>query len=105
VLPENFRVDFIKIDVEGGELLVMKGAAGIMKKYKPVVIFEHGLGRQRYIRINTGTGIRPAAGMRNVGVAARPLSGRKAATGQGSLFRTVPQQGKLLLYSLPVITF
>lgn len=44
VLPENFRVDFIKIDVEGGELLVMKGAAGIMKKYKPVVIFEHGLG-------------------------------------------------------------
>lgn len=44
VLPEDFRVDFIKIDVEGGELLVMKGASGIMKKYRPVVIFEHGLG-------------------------------------------------------------
>jgi hypothetical protein len=44
VLPENFRVDFIKIDVEGGELLVMKGATGIMKKYRPVIIFEHGLG-------------------------------------------------------------
>ncbi|MEO0006978.1 MAG: hypothetical protein RJA20_1174 [Bacteroidota bacterium] len=44
VLPDNFRVDFIKIDVEGGELLVMKGATGIMKKYRPVIIFEHGLG-------------------------------------------------------------
>ena len=32
--------DFIKVDVEGGELGVLKGAEGILKRYQPAVIFE-----------------------------------------------------------------
>ncbi len=34
-------LDFIKIDVEGAEGLVIQGAQETIKKYKPVVFFEH----------------------------------------------------------------
>jgi FkbM family methyltransferase len=44
VLPSDYRVDILKIDVEGGEMLVLQGAMGTLKRWKPVVIFEHGLG-------------------------------------------------------------
>lgn len=37
---EENRVDFIKIDVEGHELLVLKGAIETLKKYKPVIFIE-----------------------------------------------------------------
>ncbi len=40
-------LDFIKIDVEGAEGLVIRGAQETLKKYKPVVFFEHN-----YQRIN-----------------------------------------------------
>ena len=38
------KVDLIKIDVEGAELLVMRGAEATLKRNRPIVIFEHGLG-------------------------------------------------------------
>ena len=38
------RIDLIKIDVEGAEYQVLKGATGILEKQRPVIIFEHGLG-------------------------------------------------------------
>lgn len=44
VLPASVKVDLIKIDVEGGELRVLEGAKQTLKRNKPVVIFEHGLG-------------------------------------------------------------
>lgn len=44
VLPENYKVDFIKIDVEGAEFLVMEGGKNTIKKYQPIIVFEHGLG-------------------------------------------------------------
>ena len=34
-------LDFLKIDVEGAEGLVIQGAAETIKKYKPVIFFEH----------------------------------------------------------------
>ncbi len=42
------RVNLIKIDVEGGEMGVLKGAVNVLKKWHPVVIFEHGLGASDY---------------------------------------------------------
>ena len=44
VLPQDARVDLIKIDVEGGELLVLEGAKATIRRCRPVIIFEHGLG-------------------------------------------------------------
>jgi FkbM family methyltransferase len=37
------RIDFIKIDTDGHEYEVFKGAAKAIAKYKPVIIFEIGL--------------------------------------------------------------
>lgn len=42
------RINLIKIDVEGGEMGVLKGAVQTLKKWSPVVIFEHGLGASEY---------------------------------------------------------
>ncbi len=41
-------VTFIKIDVEGGELQVLEGAAKLISKCKPLIIFEHGIGGSDY---------------------------------------------------------
>jgi FkbM family methyltransferase len=42
------RINLIKIDVEGGEMGVLKGSVNTLKKWSPVVIFEHGLGASDY---------------------------------------------------------
>lgn len=44
IVPENTRIDFIKVDVEGAEFQVFKGGAATIKRNKPVIVFEHGLG-------------------------------------------------------------
>lgn len=43
-LPEGYVPSLVKIDVEGAELLVMRGAAETLARHRPVVIFEHGIG-------------------------------------------------------------
>lgn len=43
-LPEGYVPTLIKIDVEGAELLVMRGAAETLARHRPFVIFEHGIG-------------------------------------------------------------
>ena len=44
LIPNDFPVAFIKIDVEGAEYQVLKGAQETLKRTKPVIVFEHGLG-------------------------------------------------------------
>jgi len=44
IIPDNLRIDLLKIDVEGAEFRVMKGGVSTLRKWKPVIIFEFGLG-------------------------------------------------------------
>ena len=44
IIPSGEKIDFIKIDVEGAELQVLKGGMELIRRNKPVIIFEHGLG-------------------------------------------------------------
>lgn len=44
VLNEKYPTGLVKIDVEGAELLVLKGAKKTIARCKPVIIFEFGLG-------------------------------------------------------------
>lgn len=44
IIPKDLPIHLIKIDVEGAELQVLRGGIEILKKYKPIVLFEFGLG-------------------------------------------------------------
>ena len=44
IIPFSQKIDFIKIDVEGGEFGVLKGATHLLKQNRPVIIFECGKG-------------------------------------------------------------
>ncbi len=48
IIDLKTKIDFIKIDVEGAELQVLKGARETIKKSKPIIIFEHGLGASEF---------------------------------------------------------
>ena len=44
LLPADKQIDFVKIDVEGGEYDVLLGGLETFKRCQPVLIFEFGLG-------------------------------------------------------------
>lgn len=44
LIPKEMPIQLIKIDVEGAEFLVLKGAQKIIQRCQPIVVFEHGLG-------------------------------------------------------------
>ena len=47
-LPEGYVPTLIKVDVEGAEQQVFEGAIGVLTKYRPIVVFEHGRGAAEY---------------------------------------------------------
>jgi FkbM family methyltransferase len=48
VWPEGYRADFVKVDVEGAELEILAGAAGMLAEHRPITVFDHGRGGPRY---------------------------------------------------------
>lgn len=48
LIPAETNIDFIKIDVEGGEFGVLKGGQQTISRCKPLIIFECGLGASDY---------------------------------------------------------
>lgn len=52
LIPSDTKIDFIKIDVEGAEFGVLKGAKSLLKYSKPYIIFECGLGASEYYQTN-----------------------------------------------------
>lgn len=52
VIPSGQTVNFIKIDVEGGEFGVLKGAKQTLIKNRPVILFECGKGASDFYDTN-----------------------------------------------------
>jgi FkbM family methyltransferase len=48
VVPQHIPIQFIKVDVEGAELQVFKGAIKTIKRSRSIIVFEHGLGAADY---------------------------------------------------------
>jgi FkbM family methyltransferase len=48
VYPEDRPLDFVKIDVEGAEFLVLEGGKETLKRNRPYIVFEHGRGAAEY---------------------------------------------------------
>jgi FkbM family methyltransferase len=48
VVPADNVPALIKIDVEGGELGVLRGGLSTMLRHRPLVVFEHGIGAAPY---------------------------------------------------------
>jgi len=44
IVPADVTIRLMKIDVEGAELQVLEGAGETVRRCRPIVIFEHGLG-------------------------------------------------------------
>jgi FkbM family methyltransferase len=41
LIPPGTRIDFVKIDVEGAELAVLRGGRELIRRWRPIIIFEH----------------------------------------------------------------
>jgi len=42
LIPEDLKIDLIKIDVEGAEYAVISGGRNLIKQSRPIIVFEHG---------------------------------------------------------------
>jgi FkbM family methyltransferase len=47
-LPAGVRPELVKIDVEGAEEEVLRGASETLRRHRPVIVFEHGAGSAEY---------------------------------------------------------
>lgn len=54
-LPDGYIPDLIKIDVEGAEELVFRGALRTIAQHRPIVVFQHGRGSAEYYGTKPGS--------------------------------------------------
>jgi FkbM family methyltransferase len=54
IVPSGELISLIKIDVEGAEYQVLRGARRVIRDGKPVLIFEHGIGGADYYDTTPG---------------------------------------------------
>jgi FkbM family methyltransferase len=47
-LPEGYVPHYLKIDVEGAEEMVFRGALETIRRHRPIVTFQHGRGSTEY---------------------------------------------------------
>ncbi len=52
VLSADLRVDFIKIDVEGAEALVLRGAERTCRRWAPLIVVEYGLAAREHYGVS-----------------------------------------------------
>lgn len=48
LISNEWHIDFIKIDVEGGEFDVLQGAVATLQRCRPLILFEYGKGAGDY---------------------------------------------------------
>ena len=48
IVPKDLPIHFMKIDVEGGELHVFQGGVETIRRSRPIIVFECGLGALDY---------------------------------------------------------
>src|SRR5262249_26253346 len=48
LVPDDVPIALMKVDVEGAEMQVFRGAADLISRCRPFIIFEHGLGAADY---------------------------------------------------------
>lgn len=53
-LKSDLKIELIKIDVEGAEFKVLNGALDTIRNYKPMIIFEFGLGASEFYNTTPG---------------------------------------------------
>lgn len=84
VLPADSRVRVIKVDVEGAELGVLRGAEGTLRRNRPYVLFECGLGGADHYGTEPGQVFEQLshAGL-EVSLLSEWLAGRSPLTGDG----------------------
>ena len=44
IIPAGLAIDLIKIDVEGAEYQVLQGGLETIRRNRPMIVFEHGMG-------------------------------------------------------------
>ena len=47
-ISSDLPIHFVKVDIEGGEVLFFRGAMQTLTRYRPYIVFEHGSGGADY---------------------------------------------------------
>jgi FkbM family methyltransferase len=83
LIPQNVPIDFVKIDVEGGEFQVLRGGRETVCRNRPFIVFEFGLGGADWYGTQPEDmyGLLSTCGL-NVSLMADWLSGKAPLTGQ-----------------------